>query len=267
MVTRFFDVSGSVKDMIEACGVPHTEVDVILANGGAVDFTYRVQDGDRIGVYPRFRAFDIESSWRVGPAPLSEPRFVLDVHLGGLTRYLRLLGFDSAYDPGMDDPQLVEVSTREDRVLLTRDIGLLMHRVLTRGYFVRTVDPFEQLTEVARRFDLTGSINAFTRCVTCNGALRPVAKEEIADRLPPQTRRHYDDFRRCADCAQIYWKGSHYARLQKIVERVKDLSPMSGPRMGRASPVGRTRSTRRSRRRSPSSSTFRPIRRPGKLTR
>jgi uncharacterized protein with PIN domain len=223
MVTRFFDVAGSVKDMIEACGVPHTEVDVILANGGAVDFTYRVQDGDHIGVYPQFQTFAVESSWRVGPEPLSQPRFVLDVHLGRLTRYLRLLGFDSAYDTGWDDPQLVEVSTRENRVLLTRDIGLLMHRVLTRGYFVRAVDPFEQLTEVARRFDLTGSMEPFTTCVACNGLLETVAKEEIADHLPPQTRRHYDDFRRCSDCAQVYWKGSHYAQLQKVVERVGGL--------------------------------------------
>ncbi len=223
MVTRSFDVAGSVKDMIEACGVPHTEVDVILADGGAVDFTYRVRDGDRIAVYPRFRTFAIESSWRVGPEPLSEPRFVLDVHLGRLTRYLRLLGFDSAYDPGMGDPQLVEVSTRESRVLLTRDIGLLMHGVLTHGYFVRAVDPSEQLTEVARRFDLMGSIDAFARCVACNGALQAVAKEEIADRLAEGTRRHHDDFRRCADCAQIYWKGSHYAQLQSVVDRIKDL--------------------------------------------
>ena len=222
-VTRSFDVAGSVKDMIEACGVPHTEVDVILANGGAVDFAYRMQDGDRIGVYPRFWTFDIEPSWRVGPEPPSESRLVLDVHLGRLTRYLRLLGFDAAYDPGTDDPQLVEVSTRDSRVLLTRDIGLLMYGVLEYGYFVRAVDPFEQLTEVARRFDLMGSIDAFTRCVACNGALEPVAKEDIADRLAPRTRRHYDDFRRCADCAHIYWKGSHYARLQKVVDRIRDL--------------------------------------------
>jgi uncharacterized protein with PIN domain len=223
MVTRSFDVAPSVKDMIEACGVPHTEVDLILTNGAAVDFTYRVRAGDRIGVYPRFRTFAIESSWRVGPAPLSDPRFVLDVHLGRLAKYLRLLGFDSAYGAGMDDPQLVEVSTRDNRVLLTRDIDLLMHGVLTHGYFVRAIDPYEQLSEVVRRFDLMDSIDAFTRCMACNGALRAVDKEEIADGLQPRTRRHYDEFRRCGECAQIYWKGSHYAQLQKVVDSVKAL--------------------------------------------
>lgn len=223
MVTRSFDVAGSVKDMIEGCGVPHTEVEVILANGEAVDFSYRVHDGDRISVYPPFHDFDVEPTWRVSPEPLSEPRFVLDGHLGKLTRYLRLVGFDSSYDVEWTDPELVEVSTREGRVLLTRDIGLLMRGVLTRGYFVRATDPREQLTEVVGRFDLVASMDAFARCTACNGELRDVEKEEIVDRLLPKTREHYDDFHRCTNCERIYWKGSHYARLKEIVDRVAQL--------------------------------------------
>ena len=223
MVTRSFDVSGSVKDMIEACGVPHTEVEVILVNGIAVDFSYRIQDGDRISVYPPFQDFDREPTWRVSPEPLPEPRFVLDGHLGKLTRYLRLLGFDSAYDVEWTDPELVEISTREDRALLTRDIGLLMHGVLTHGYFVRATDPRKQLTEVARRFDLIALMDAFTKCTACNGELRAVEKDEIADRLLPRTQQHYDDFRRCTDCERIYWKGSHYPKLQEVVDHVKAL--------------------------------------------
>jgi uncharacterized protein with PIN domain len=223
MVTRSFDVPGSVKDMIEACGVPHTEVEVILANGVAVDFCYRVQDGDRISVFPPFQQIDVEPTRRVAPDPLPEPRFVLDGHLGKLTRYLRLLGFDSVCDVVWIDHELVETSIREARVLLTRDIGLLMHGTLTRGYFVRATDPRQQLTEVARRFDLMAAVDAFTRCTACNGELRAVEKEEIADRLLPGTRQHYDDFRRCTDCKRIYWKGSHHTQLQEIVNRVKML--------------------------------------------
>ena len=223
MVTRSFDVPGSVKDMIEGCGVPHTEVEVILVNGEAVDFSYRVENGDRISVYPPFQAFDIEPSWRVGPNRMPEPRFVLDGHLGKLARYLRLLGFDSAYDVERTDPELVKISTGETRVLLTRDTGLLMHGVLTHGYFVRATNPREQLTEVARRFDLIASIDAFTRCTVCNGELLTVEKEEIADRLLPRTLQYYDDFRRCADCRRIYWEGSHHARLNEIVDRVAEL--------------------------------------------
>ncbi len=223
MVTRSFDVPGSVKDMIEACGVPHPEVELILANGAAVDFSYRVQDGDRISVYPPFRALCVEPTWRVSPDPLPELRFGLDGHLGKLTRYLRLLGFDSAYNVEWTDPELVETSIREARILLTRDIGLLMHGVLAHGYFVRATDPREQLTEVTRRFDLVASMDAFTRCTACNGELQVVEKEEIADRVLPGTRQHYDDFRRCTDCERIYWKGSHHAQLQEIVDYVKSL--------------------------------------------
>ena len=220
-VTRSFDVPGSVKDMIEACGVPHTEVEAILANGAAVDFSYRVQDGDRISVYPPFQEFDVESAMRVGPDPVPEPRFVLDGHLGKLARHLRLLGFDSSYDAEWTDPELVRISTRETRTLLTRDIGLLMHGALTRGYFVRATDPREQLIEIACRFDLIASMDAYTRCTACNGRLQAVEKEEIADRLLPGTRQHYDDFRRCPDCERIYWKGSHYAQLQEIVNLIE----------------------------------------------
>ena len=219
-VTRSFDVAGSVKDMIEACGVPHTEVELILANGEAVDFSYRVQDGDRISVYPPFRVLDIEPTRRVSPEPLRVPRFVLDGHLGKLAGYLRLLGFDTAYRVDWTDQHLVEISAAEDRILLTRDVGLLMHGVLTRGYFIRATDPRLQVAEVARRFDLNASLDPFTRCMTCNGELRVVDKEEVADRLPPRTRQHYNEFRLCTGCERIYWEGSHHAQLQKIVDGV-----------------------------------------------
>lgn len=222
LVTRAFDVAGSVKDMIEACGVPHTEVEVILANGVAVDFTYQVQDRDRISIYPPFRDFDVDPAWRVSPEPLSTPRFVVDGHLGKLAGYLRLLGFDSAYYVEWEAPELVDISSREERALLTRDRGVLMHGVLTHGYLVRATDPRQQLIEVARRFDLISLLDPFTRCMACNGELRAVDKEEIADRIPPRTLQHYDVFHRCTDCERIYWKGSHHARLQEVVDRVEE---------------------------------------------
>jgi hypothetical protein len=92
-----FDVSGSVKDLIEALGVPHTEVDLVLANGESVDFSYRVKDGDRISVYPQFEAMDISPLVRLRPQPLRDLRFVADAHLGRLAAYLRMAGFDTAY--------------------------------------------------------------------------------------------------------------------------------------------------------------------------
>jgi uncharacterized protein with PIN domain len=227
LVTRTFDVAGSVKDMIEACGVPHTEVAVILANGEAVDFSYRVRDGDHIAVYPPFRVFEIEPAQLVSPAPLQEPRFVLDGHLGKLARYLRLLGFDSTYDVAWTDPELIVMSTGETRALLTRDVGLLMHAKLTHGYFVRATDPRTQVTEVARRFDLAPLVDAFTRCMACNGILAIVEKEKVVDRLPPRTRERHDEFQTCLDCGRIYWQGSHHAQLQEVVAAVTGVQPAS----------------------------------------
>jgi len=207
----------SIKDMIESLGVPHTEVDLILANGESVDYRYLVQDGDWISVYPVFESFDITPLLRVRPRPLRRPRFVLDVHLGRLAGYLRLLGFDALYSPDCDDATLAALSRDERRTLLTRDRGLLKRRQVTHGYCVRTTNPREQVREVLRRFDLYRLVAPFSRCIRCNGVLEPVAKQSVENRLPPQVRAHHDDFRICAACGQVYWRGSHYERLQALV--------------------------------------------------
>jgi len=91
MTLYAFEISGSVKDMIETLGVPHTEVDLILVNGEPEDFSYRLQSGDRISVYPVFESIDISTLVRVRPQPLRESRFVADTHLGRLVHYLRTL--------------------------------------------------------------------------------------------------------------------------------------------------------------------------------
>ncbi|MBP8974581.1 MAG: Mut7-C ubiquitin/RNAse domain-containing protein [Anaerolineae bacterium] len=212
-----FDGRVSIKDMIESLGVPHTEVDLILVNGESVDFRYLVQDGDRISVYPVFESFDITPLLRVRPRPLRRPRFVLDVHLGRLAGYLRLLGFDVLYSSDCDDATLAALSRDERRTLLTRDRGLLKRRQVTHGYCVRATNPREQVREVLRRFDLYCLVAPFSRCIRCNGVLEPVAKQSVENRLPPQVRAHHDDFRICAACGQVYWRGSHYERLQALV--------------------------------------------------
>lgn len=216
---HIFEARPSIKDMIEAQGVPHTEVDRILVNGESVDFCYIVQDGDRISVYP-VSDTDITQSSRVRPKPLLVPRFVLDVHLGKLATSLRMLGFDTLYRNDYADEELAHISSTEERILLTRDRGVLMRSVVTHGYYVRETDPQQQVVEVLRRFNLFGSVAPFQRCLRCNGLLSPVSKETIIDQLPPQIKQEVDEFHRCIDCGQIYWKGSHYERMQKFVEGV-----------------------------------------------
>jgi uncharacterized protein with PIN domain len=206
--------------VIETLGVPHPEVDLILVNGESVDFAYRVQDGDRISVYPVFESFDISSLVRVRPRPLRDTRFVLDVHLGTLAGDLRMLGFDARYRNDAHDPELAEISQRESRILLTRDRGLLMRSAVTHGYLLRETDPQRQLAEVVRRFDLAEGFRPFTRCMRCNGLLDPIAKEAIQDRLLPKTRRYYDTFAICRACGRIYWPGSHYENMRQRLERL-----------------------------------------------
>jgi uncharacterized protein with PIN domain len=212
----------SVKDLIESCGVPHTEVDVIIVGGKSVDFSYRVADGDAISVYPVFESLDVSPIVRVRPEPLRETRFVADNHLGKLTRFLRLLGFDTIRDQRWDDPELVEISVGQRRILLTRDVELLKHGDLTHGYYVRSTEPRKQVIEVVRRFHLEEDVEPFTRCVNCNGLLVDANKEEVADQVPPGTRENIDEYRRCTVCGQVYWSGSHRPELDRIVDAARE---------------------------------------------
>lgn len=212
---------GSVKDLIESLGVPHTEVDLILVNGVSVDFQYRVRDGDRISVYPVFEALDITPLVHLRPAPLRDTRFVLDTHLGRLAAYLRLLGFDTLYRNDYDDPTLARISVDAHRILLTRDRRLLMHKQITHGYYVRARQPHAQLLEILARFDLFGTRRPFTRCLHCNGLVHPVTKAQIDHHLLPRTRAFYEEFWQCGDCGKVYWKGSHYQRMQQMIEALE----------------------------------------------
>lgn len=214
---------GSVKDIIESTGVPHTEVDLIIVNGQSVDFDYQVRDGDHISVYPVFESFDISPIVKVRAQPLRAISFVVDVHLGRLARFLRLLGFDTRYDRSFDDAELVGISSRESRILLTRDVNLLKHGSVTHGYYVRATDPRAQVVEVAGRFHLEDEVTPFTRCMVCNGELLVVEKADIADLLPAATRDHIDEYRRCSDCRNIYWKGAHEGDLRRIVQSVSSV--------------------------------------------
>jgi uncharacterized protein with PIN domain len=212
-----FQGQASIKDMIEALGVPHTEVDLILINGLSVDFRQPVRDGDRISVYPVFESLDIQPLLRLRPGPLRRPAFILDGHLGRLAAYLRLLGFDSLYRNDFADEELARVSAAEGRILLTRDRGLLKRSIVTRGYCVRSPVPREQIREVVERFDLARPAAPFRRCLACNALLHPVEKAAVRDRLPEGTREGYDEFYQCRGCGKIYWPGSHFTRLQSII--------------------------------------------------
>lgn len=205
----------TVKDLIESMGVPHTEVDLILINGESVDFSYIVKNEDKISVYPVFESFNIKQVTKLRPEPLRNLTFILDVHLGKLTRDLRMLGFDSLYTNNYRDEEIAEISHQEGRIVLTRDRGLLKRAVITRGYYLRSDNPKEQIIEVVKRFDLLSLCKPLTRCIRCNGLLKETTREEVVDELEPKTKKYFHVFYRCKGCKKIYWRGSHYEDMLK----------------------------------------------------
>ncbi len=213
-----FSGKQSVKDAIEALGVPHAEVDLIVANGASVGFDFRVSNGDEISVYPLFEALDISPIVKLRERPLRNPSFICDVHLGALARLLRLAGFNTLYKNNYNDEEIVEIAALQNRCILTRDRGMLKRNAVVRGYCVRSTQPEEQIREVVDRFFLGNAIKPFSRCMECNGAVAAVAKETVIGLLQEKTARYYDEFYRCESCSRIYWKGSHYEKLAALVE-------------------------------------------------
>jgi len=217
-----------VRHLIETLGVPHTEVELILVNGVSVDLDYRVADGDRISVYPMFESLDVSPLLRLRQRPLRRVRLVVDSHLGRLARYLRLLGFDTLFHNDLGDPELARLAAQEGRILLTRDKALLMRREVTHGCYVREASPRQQLAALVRRLDLYREIRPFTRCMECNGRLRPVNKQQVAEQLPERTRELFHEFWQCLGCGRVYWQGSHFERMQALVRWVRAQEARSG---------------------------------------
>lgn len=204
-----FNGPQSIKHLIEAIRVPHTEIGKIVANQQVVNFDYLVKSGDKIDVYPVPEMQELASQ---------EMRFLLDNHLGKLAIYLRMLGFDVVYSNNIQDDELATQSIQQNRILLTRDRGLLMRKLIHRGYCIRSLEPQQQTVEVVRRFGLFDMIRPFQRCLRCNARLKKVDKETILERLKPLTRKYYDEFFLCPDCNRVYWHGSHVQRMQSFID-------------------------------------------------
>jgi uncharacterized protein len=219
---RAFDGTPAVKDVIEGLGVPHTEIDLILIDGRSARFRDRLRGGERVAVYPVFERLDLRPLYRLRPRPLRRTRFLADVHLGKLARLLRLMGFDTKYSTESSDRELVAASVRERRVLLSRDVGLFMYKALTRGYRLRSTDPERQAVEVMEALSLQGVLQPFTRCLSCNARLEAIARSAIRERVPPRVFKRFRRFMRCSGCGRIYWRGTHFLRLEQLVRRFRE---------------------------------------------
>jgi uncharacterized protein with PIN domain len=209
----------AVKDLIEAAGVPHPEVGLIVIDGEVGDFSARIRGGERVAVYPLFRRLPLDELGRRLRPPLEGPiRFLADTHLGRLAGYLRLAGFDTAYRNDFADREAAELSAREGRVLLTRDQGLLKRSAVQHGYWVRATSPRQQFHEVVARFDLAGRFAPFSRCRRCNAVLVAVGKAAVRGRVPPRVWAAFDEFAQCPGCGRFYWAGSHTERVRRWLE-------------------------------------------------
>jgi uncharacterized protein with PIN domain len=215
-----FNGTPAIKDSIEALGIPHTEVDLIVVNGESVGFGYRLKPGDRAAVYPVFESLDITPLVRLRDRPLRRTAFILDVHLGKLARLLRMLGFDVLYRTDYDDAEIIRIALAEQRIILTRDRRMLFNRIITHGHWLHSTRAEQQARAVLERFDLCGQVQRFRRCPACNGLIESVEKEAILEQLEPLTKKYYTDFFQCTGCRKIYWKGSHYERIRDKLERI-----------------------------------------------
>ncbi|HEX2530499.1 MAG TPA: Mut7-C RNAse domain-containing protein [Burkholderiaceae bacterium] len=209
----------TVKHMIEALGVPHTEVELILVNGESADFSRAMHDGDRVSVYPHFHAFDISPLAKLPGRPVRGAMFIADAHLGQLAKKLRMLGFDVLYRNSYSDAEVARIAFDQERIVLTRDRDLLIRKDVVRGCYLHSIVCEEQLCEVLWRFDLLPLMQAFSRCLTCNGILREVERGEVEGRVPHSSGQHYNRFFECEHCRKVYWEGSHVRRMRARIEQ------------------------------------------------
>lgn len=205
--------AATLKNAIEALGVPHTEVGRIGVNGEPATLQRIVRDGDVVEVF------------EIGIDPISgemgsDPIFLADAHLGGLARFLRMLGFDTLHENAFADDEIRRIAADEQRIVLSRDRELLKCREIARGCFVRALKPEAQLREVAARYNLAVSARPFTLCLNCNVPLEPVEKSAVAHRVPETVLRLQHAYTRCPACGGVFWPGSHYQRMLEALKPV-----------------------------------------------
>jgi uncharacterized protein with PIN domain len=217
-----FQGKRSIKDMIESLGVPHTEIDLILVNGKSMDFNYILQDGDRVSVYPVFESLSIESVTRLRGIPLRRTRFIADCNLGNIVRYMRALGLDVYFQPSLSPREIIEISKDETRIILTKSRKLLKFKDVTHGIFIRPGTAVEQIKRIINYMDIKGRTKPFSRCLRCNNLLESIAKDRVADWIPEKTKVFCDQYGYCKSCDKIYWNGTHYLKMKRVIDRILD---------------------------------------------
>lgn len=211
----------SIKDLIESLGVPHTEIDLIIVNNtDEIDFSYIVMPGDSIKVYPVSSQTDFLAPSLIRPALPHGFKFICDINIGKLARWLRIFGFDTVYENNLEDDELAEMASKTQRILLSKDSNLLKRKKVIWGHLVRVNDPTEQIVDIVQLFQLERLVQPYRRCLRCNGQLLGVNKEKVDHLLEPLTRKYYTVFHQCDTCGQVYWQGSHRSEMETNLQAV-----------------------------------------------
>lgn len=220
-ITHKFIDRTNVKDLIEAFGIPHTEVDVILVNKKSVTFNYLIKDGDKIEVFPNREKVFVKKLIPLKPKIIGKPKFIADVHLGGLVKLMRMFGLDVLYNNNYTDDEIVEISKTQKRIILTRDIGLLKRKNVKYGHFIFGTTKEEQFKETCQSFDLIKYSQPLSLCLECGTKLKRISHKKALERLKDFKFDKNLSFHTCEKCNKIYWEGSHYDKMKKKIQTLK----------------------------------------------
>jgi uncharacterized protein with PIN domain len=212
-----FDDNPSIKDSIEAIGIPHVEVGEIIVNDEQKDFSYKLQNNDKVEVYS-FYENDIKNKLRPN---IELYNFMTDENVGGMAKYLRMLGFNTIMIPEISDKEVAKIAEKENRILLSRDFGLLKRKNVTHGIFLRSTNTEEQIYEVIKKYKLDQLFKPFSICIECNGCIKLIRSSDLLeeDKIEDGVLKDYNEFFRCTNCKKVFWKGSHYQRMRLLVDK------------------------------------------------
>jgi len=155
----------------------------------------------------------------------NNPRFAADVMLGSLAKWLRIMGYDTLYFRLIDDNELVRIAKQENRMLLTRDMGICRSKKAGDCLLIRSQDTVEQIKEVFKALGArSGKVISAQRCVFCNGELLLVERSAIFAEVPEYVLWNAKAFLKCGDCGKVYWEGSHRIMIDAVIAAInKDM--------------------------------------------